>query len=362
LVLRESVDTDLTGRDYPTADILIEAATELGRCAGELVAASGTAAVVPFTTAVQALRDSIADVGDENLFVDDRRLLRLAADASGAAAVSGFDELYPVTLAPRYAVELALTGKPGRQISVAAVRRSVATRFPRVVLPVQELDALVTAAMPGLVRRGDIYAPATTRDSTSTGTTGTMLTPTAAPEAATRLIASFRHNRALTLCTTPKRYVRAIRDLAESFDVEVLDVAELVVKATKGLAATYDVQWPFAVGIDAGPKSGTDWANLQSLVREAVEPRWTECLSADRPLLIVNAGPLARYGLLHLLAQLLDVGTARPAARWLLVAMHAHQPVPMLEGEQVPLGPSRWITLPADLSTLVAATRQTSNS
>jgi len=361
IALRESADPDLTGREYPTADVLIEAATELGRTADELVSAPESTGVIPFATAVQALRAAVAEVGGGNLTGDDRRLLRLAADASEAAVVSGFDELYAATLEPQHAVELALSGKPGRKISEVSVRKSVATRFPRVALPAaaHELDALVTAAMPGLVRRGDIYEPATTRPSTGTGSTGTILTPTAAPEAATRLKESLRRNGALTLCTTPKRYVRAVRNLAASFDVEVLDVADLVVEATKELAATYGVDWPFVLGVDAGPRSGVDWANLTSLVREAVEPRWTERLATDRPLLIVNAGPLTRYGLGRLLARLLDVGHPRPAARWLLVAMHASQAVPQLDGEQVPLGPSRWIALPADLSTLVDTVRHT---
>lgn len=361
IALRDSADPDLTGREYPTADVLIEAATELGRTADELVAAPESPAVIPFATAVQALRAAVADVGGGYLTNDDRRLLRLAADASDAAAASGFDELYLVALDPQHAVELALSGKPGRQISEVAVRKSVATRFPRVALPsaAHELDALVRAAMPGLVRRGDIYQPATTRHSTGVGSTATILTPTAAPEAATRLTESLRRNGALTLCTTPKRYVRATRDLAASFDVEILDVADLVVEATKQLAATYDVEWPFVLGVDAGPKNGNDWSNLNSLVHEAVEPRWTERLATDRPLLIVNAGPLARYGLSRLLAHLLDVGNPRPAGRWLLVAMYAHQAIPQLEGAPVPLGPSRWITLPADLSTLVDSVRHT---
>jgi len=350
IALHESADPDETGRDFPTADVLIEAATELGRAADALVADG----VVPFATASQALRDAVVEVGALSLTTDDRRLLRLAADASDIASLSGFDELYPVTLDPQQAVELALSGKPGRQISEIAVRKSVSTRFPRVTLPAaaHELDALVTSAMPGLVRRGDIYEPATTRHSTVTGTSVTILAPTAVPEAATRLRESLRRHGALTLCTTPKRYQRAAQDLAAIFDVDVLDVANLVVEATKVLAATHGIEWPFVLGVDAGPKAGGDWTNLTGLVQQAVEPSWNERLAIDKPLLIINAGPLARYRLGRLLAHLLDVGNPRPAARWLLVAMQASQSVPQLEGKPVPLGPSRWITLPAEISTL----------
>ena len=353
VALREGADPDLTGRGFPTADVLLEAAAELGRAADELVGATEGTGVIPAVTAVAALQAAVDEVGAAGL-TDDRRLLRLAAAAADVAALSGFDELYPVDLKAGVAVELALSGKPGRQISEAAVRRSVATRFPHVALPAvaHELDDLVKKAMPGLVRRGDIYEPATTRHSPGTASSGTILAPTALSEAGMRLRGSLRRHGALTLCTTPKRYVRTARDLAERFDVDTLDVAELLVTATRELAADYEIDWRFVLGVDAGPRSGSDWANLVGLVQEAVETRWAERLTTPRPLLIVNAGPLVRYGLGRLLAHLLDVGHPRPAARWLLVAMHASQAVPQLEGEPVPLGPSRWITLPSDVTTL----------
>ena len=69
-----------------------------------------------------------------------------------------------------------------------------------------------------------------------------------------------------------------------------------------------------------------------------------------QPLLILNAGPLVRYGMAEASLDLLDVGTPRPAARWLLVAKQVNQAVPLAGGQAVPLGPSGWLDLPADLS------------
>ncbi|MEU4450203.1 BREX system serine/threonine kinase PglW [Nocardioides sp. NPDC023903] len=354
IALHETADPDGTGREYPTADVLIETAAELGSEADALI----TEGVVALTVASRRLREVADEIGGEVLSLDDRGLLRLGAEASTNAAVSGFDELYPRDLDAKSALELALSGKPGRQISEISVRKSVKTRFPMVDLPTaaHELDELVTAVMPGMVRRGDVYEPATARDSSITGTTGTMLPPTAIPEAAVRLQESLRRHGALTLCTTPKRYLKASTDLTTFFDVEVLDVAALLVEATKETAASYDIAWPFVLGVDAGEKGGSDWANLTGLVREAVEPRWHQRIATESPLLVVNPGPLVRYGMSSLLAHLLDVGNPRPAARWLLVAMQAHQAVPRLEGQPVPLGPSGWITLPSDLSALALST------
>ena len=351
IALHDGADPDETGRDFPPADVLIDAATELGHAADRLVEGDK---VVPFAVATQALRDEVADTAAVTVMTDDRRMIRLAADASETAELSGFDELYPATLPTQGAVELALSGKPGRQISEAAVRRSVQTRFPCVELPdnSHDLDPLVAAALPGMVRRDGIYEPASTRPTTVTGTAtllGTVVVATPGSEVVSRLHDSISRHGALTLCVPPSRYVRQARELADMFEVEVLDVSHLVVEAAKEFATSHTIEWPFVVDADAKAREGSDWANLARLVQAAVEPRWTRAMSSDRPLLLTHAGPLQRYGLGHLLASLLDVGTDRPAARWLLVAMQASQNVPMLDGKPVPLGPSGWLTLPSDL-------------
>lgn len=351
IALHESVDPDETGREFPPADILIDAAAELGRVADKLVEGDR---VVPYAVAAQALNIEIVDTAAGPVMTDDRRMVRLAADASDTAELSGFDELYPATLPVEKAVELALSGKPGRQISETAVRRSVHTRFPSIDLPLNshDLDPLVEAALPGMVRRDGIYEPASTRPTTVTGTTtmlGSMVVASPGSEVVGRLYDSLSRHSALTLCVPPSRYLRQTRDLADTFGVDVLDVSQLVVEATKELAAQHGIDWGFVVGADATTREGVDWANLTRLVQSAVEPRWTASIATDRPVLLTHAGPLQRYGLGHLVAKLLDVGTERPAARWLLVAMHANQAVPTLDAKPVPLGPSGWLTLPSDL-------------
>ena len=217
--------------------------------------------VVPFAVATQALRDEVADTAAATVMTDDRRMIRLAADASETAELSGFDELYPATLPTQVAVELALSGKPGRQISEAAVRRSVQTRFPCVELPdnSHDLDPLVAAALPGMVRRDGIYEPASTRPTTVTGTTtllGTVVVAAPGSEVVSRLHDSISRHGALTLCVPPSRYVRQTRDLADLFEVDVLDVSHLVVEAAKEFAAGHTIEWPFVVDADAKAREG----------------------------------------------------------------------------------------------------------
>ena len=353
IALREKADPDESGQEFPPADILTETAIELGRRADELVA-SGV--VVPFATANAALHDIASESGASTLVaLTGRRLLVLAASVSTKAAVSGFDELYPVNLDPQEAVERALRGKPGRRISESSVRQSVAARFPKVELPAaaHRLDALVSAVLPGVVNHNGVYELASeARSSTYTATGLTVFAPVAVAEAAAKLEESLARHGAVTLTTPPKRYVKASRELRNRYGIEVLDVADLVVTATRALAIEHGASWEFVLGVDASQKGSADWLQLAHLVQQAVTPAWEARLASDTPLLIVNAGPLVRYGMAGLLSTLLDVGTPRPAARWLLVAKQGSQAVPLLEGKPVPLGPSGWVELPADLSLL----------
>ena len=361
IALRETADPDDLRQEFPPADILTETAIELGRRADELVATG----IVPFATAHAALSDIVTEAGASPLIgLTGRRLLTLAAAVSTKTAVSGFDELYPLDLDPRQAVERALRGKPGRRISESNVRRTVAARFPQVELPAasHRLDALVSAVLPGVVNRNGVYELASeVRASTHTASSLTHFAPVAVAEAAAKLKESLSRKGALTLTTPPKRYVKTAHELPKRYGVEVLDVASLVVNATRALAVQHGASWEFVLGVDAEKQGGAEWSNLMGFVQQAVTPVWEERLASDTPLLILHAGPLVRYGMSGLLSALLDVGTPRLAARWLLVAKQGNQAVPLLEGKPVPLGPSGWIELPADLSLLAdpANTRST---
>ena len=251
IALRETADPDESGQEFPPADILTETAIELGRRADELV----TAGVVPFATANAALHDIASEAGASTVIaLTGRGLLTLAASVSTKAAVSGFDELYPVDLDPQQAVERALRGKPGRRISESAVRRSVAARFPQVELPAasHRLDALVSAVLPGIVNHNGVYELASeARSATHTASGLTVFAPVAVAEAAVKLEESLSRNGALTLTTPPKRYVKTAQELSNRYAVEVLDIASLVVMAARALADRAGASWEVVLGADA---------------------------------------------------------------------------------------------------------------
>lgn len=355
VALHESSDPEQTGSDHPAADLLTELAGELGDTADGLVE---DGRIVPFSQASEALRDVWLRVAGTDAFgmITERRLLRLAAAASMTAEVSaGFDELYPTSLDAVSALEAALRGKPGRSISVDAVRRSVSARFPDVQIPASQaqLDAIVHKVLPGVQRNGDTYAVQTARTRTQEATRTHVGFMAASPDASRALQTSFARRSALTLCTASKDYARTARDLPSLYTAQglaVLDAAALLVDATKKLASQFQIKWDFVVEMDAKPHSTPDWAQLSQLVRQAVTPAWHHALTQDAPLLIVNVSALVRYGMTPLLAELLDLGTPRPAARWLLVARDGRNELPLLDGEPVPVGPAGWLDLPSDLS------------
>ena len=139
--------------------------------------------------------------------------------------------------------------------------------------------------------------------------------------------------------------------LERSYGVTTVDVAAALLNAIRALADHDGVDWELVLRSDAA-QVGPDWDALRGLVADAARTPWAAIVADERPLLLVNAAPLARYGLLPQLSELLDQGTPRPAARWLLVPRRGSQPVPTLDGHPVPLGANRFIDLPHDLSLL----------
>jgi hypothetical protein len=251
LALSEDAAASEDGDSLPSADFLTDVAVELGSTADDLVARG----VVPASTAITKIRDVVEELdGGGHWQVSDMRLLRLAAAVSHTAAVSGFQELYPRALQVKEALDLAMRGKPGRSISQAAVQRTLSARFPHLDEPLPKgdrLDALVRELYPELVNRNGVYAPKSTALS-STGTVSTtQFAPTSAAEVTRKLTESLDRHSALTLTVAPKRYVAATKVLASTFDVHVLDLAGLVVSATREQIEKAGGMWHGLLGYDA---------------------------------------------------------------------------------------------------------------
>jgi len=299
----------------------------------------------------------LRSLSDGGVGLNDDRLLRLAAAASGAAALSSMGELYPRTLSPADAVEHALRGAAVRELPEASVRRRVTGRFPTVTeIPARPLlDELVERALPGMRWEDDRYTVRDTLGGSSRAGSRSLTQLGSIPpsEVVRALVDSLESHSARTLCVHPQVHDETSRQLASEFGVHVIDVAAEIVRALRSTAASKNVRWDVVLRADAQALTTFDAKNLRSLVRLGFTGPWAKILARTEPLLLMNIGPLLRFGMGESLATVFDLAAPRPAARWVLVPRLRSQAVPTADGHQLPLGPDKWIDLPivpADLT------------
>lgn len=353
LLATEAPETDIT----PPASTRIDHAIALGRRAVTL--AETTDGPVPSVRAVEALRQIDPPEGMAPL--DDARLLRLAAGASGSIAVSARDELYRRGLDPAAALRHsgAAYNAPGGRLPVEALAERVRLRFSEAapLPPRPALDGLLDAVGSPLVwadEQACYIVPAA-------GSTGTSLSPriptwldtrpadsTAATEVTRRLRDSVAQRSFLALGVEPRLLDRAPDVLAERFALTVLDVTGLLLDRMRALASESGIPWDTVLAADAAEPASYDGQGLRGLVAAALPAVDDALAAATGPVLLVEAAPLARYDALDRLARLADHTTARAAAVWLLLPADDVTGAPTLDREPVPVySPAQWLRLPA---------------
>jgi serine/threonine protein kinase len=308
-------------------------------------------------TALHAL--STVPVPDRLTPPGDDRLLRIAAAASRSAAVGSRGEIYPRGLDAQEAIRLTLAGISAArlQLTPELLSARVAGRFPEAQpLPARPaLDRLVSAVDPTLQWNGTSYgAPTETTGSllsTQHGLTvlGTHLVGQPFNAVDARLRASLEASGYLTLAVDPRRQDQATRALAATYGLTVVNITETLMNAAKQLAATSGVDWGFLLAVDAKDPNSLDRTQLDRFVGEALNSVLPDLLARTEPLLLVDAAPLGRYHQQRWLADLADLATKRPAARWLLVPHRDSAGPPALDAHvAVPLGADGYLTLGVD--------------
>lgn len=307
--------------------------------------------------ALNALRTVKPPLGQEPL--TDDRILKLATAASKSAAVGGRGEIYPRGLNAAEAMRLTLTGTAvSRQGLTAEVLASkVLGRFPEAQsLPSRPaLDRLLIEVDPGLTWNGTSYGSADSTSgsilSTQLGLTGMGARVIGPPfdEIDARLTSSLKANGYLTLAVDPRRIDRAATELATNYGLEVVNLTSMLVTAAKKFARQNGIDWGFLLTVDAKSASSTDKAQLDRFVDSTLKQVLPEILNQPRPLLLTDAAPFGRYHQEHWLAELADLATPRPAARWVLVPHRASGGPPTLDSHvAVPLGSDGYLTLGTD--------------
>ncbi len=296
------------------------------------------------------------------------RLLRLAVSASEHAAMTPRQELYRRGLPAARAVLLGAGALLGaRQLSVEQVQQRIAARYPEAqAIPGRpELDRLLEAAGVRLVwndaRRcfeqeviGSSLTGSGTQTRTPSGSSHPILMSSVAVDAAAEEVEDLERRIArllngdggfLALTTEPKRLSRAEREL-ERLGFARLSLERLLLDAMRSQALSLNAQWPVVLEADSADTNERAWRQLQQLVQRA-SPAVAERLDAlDRPTVLVNAGLLARYGILSLL-QPLQERTRRGPGVVMLIPGDGMHTMPVIDESPLPVvHPSDWARAP----------------
>lgn len=296
------------------------------------------------------------------------RLLRLAASASRTAALSSRQELYPRGMAPLQALRQslgALLGTP--ELSAQQIQDRVRGRYPEAApLPGRPaLDHLLEAAGAPLVWDADAdhgrgaYRLSTLSSAPTAGTSTAFTRHGTRPDAGAddaehseaaaveqRLQRALRQGGLLVLGVPPRlaRHAEAalLRRFAapgsEPAPLTRLNLDALLLDALRAQAAAARVDWRLVLAADAADPGSRDRANLQRLVQRTLPALRAALLQSPAPLLLVNPGLLARYGLLDLVTEL-EACAGRPGhtpGAWLLLPS-SRQGLPTIDGAAVPL-------------------------
>ena len=136
-----------------------------------------------------------------------------------------------------------------------------------------------------------------------------------------RLQRALKDGAFLVLQVDPRRYEQAVQRLIQRYPLEIVDLEGLFLDSLMAAAAQAGVQWELVLKTDTVPQ-GPDWDKLLLLVARAMPAIEQRLRSAERTLLVIYPGLLARYDQMDLLARLSqDVGRANA-----LKSPHKSQP------------------------------------
>jgi hypothetical protein len=392
--VRAAVETELsrrqtrwtlrrTGKRILIADNTQERGEELADYAealGQL--ADECAEQQPLLSPVRALERIRAVPAPESFAgLSNHRLLRLAVAASQGAALSSRAEFYPRGMPAERSVELAQGALLGtRALSVAEVISRIQGRYPEAqALPGRpHLDSLMQKLELGFQWDGNFELG---------GVRGAYCLPQAglssyASRARTtfyytqheegdlnaareidRFISTVQNSidsaRFLALSVRPRQWQRAKERLRSTFNFQIISFDELLLRHLHQLCDGMNKppKWEVVLKADAAEPTSVDWSRLQGLVKKVLPTMAEEIKQADRPVLLTEAGLIARYDLINswlsdLRQHLMNAQQAQALA--LLLANDVATAGAVIDSVSVPSGagskefariPSAWLML-----------------
>lgn len=352
-VARDAGDQAILLTSGEDSDPRVAAIRDLARVVEEaLEAADGP---IPPIAALSLVADH--PIAEAVGVADPGRLLSVVAATSPNGAVSGRGELYSRGMPAKDSVRVVVSGQAGHAVlSESWLRRAVLARFPEASpLPERpDLDALVEKAQPDFKWDGRNYTRQSGGSTSLIPSHTRLMTIPGAPARSfdavdARLRESLTARSAVVLAADPRRIGDAPAALVARFGVTEFNVTSALLEGMREVASDKGIAWGFLLRVDAKDPASSDRAKLAELAELALQHVWPPVAQSPHPLLLTNVDVLARYGLLGRVETLLDLATARPAARWILVPFHSSQSAPMFDDEPVPLPPDGWVPLPGQL-------------
>ena len=294
------------------------------------------------------------------------RRAALAVAAAPTLELSAAGEVHHRDLPASVALAATLRGMgAGQRLKADEIRGRVRSRFPALApLPQRpRLDELVDEAHVGL--HFDMRVQAYVTTAAAPDTTGLV------PRSATRLAslpadphsievqrfarvlaASARERSFLALSVGPDvRPSRLQSVLVADHNAEILDVTAELIAAMKSVTAQTGPSWTVVQAADAAEVGSRAHRGLTAVVDRAMPVLLSTLRARVRagggPLVLVDAGPLARYGHLAALTEVTDLSSARARAVWLVVpSSTADRGGSMLDGVALPLSaPAQFVSV-----------------
>jgi hypothetical protein len=333
------------------ADLTLDWIKQIAEVADKLASGQGVAVQAAVTHELQSIP---APANLPRIAPD--RLARIAAAASKTAAVGSRGEIYRRELEAQEALRLTLAGISASrtQLTPETLARRVTARFPEAesLPPRPALDRLVAAVNPKLTWNGTAFvAPTETSHSVLSTQHGLTVFGGAGPVQPidlidSRLQSSINLAGYLTLAVDPRMQDQAAEAISERYKVTVVNLTKALINSMKETAKKSNVDWTLVLSADSKDTGSKDWGNLNRLVSEAMNSVLPEILAKPEPILFTDPAPLGRYHQYNWLADLSDLSTTRPAARWLLVPHRDSAGPPTLDSHvPVPLGADGFLTI-----------------
>ena len=356
-------DDDASEAMADHAHAAIRYADRLGAIAESLVD------VLPPASPAKAIERLRSVVPPPDVQLDDRRLLTLAATASGRACLSpNRMELYPRNMPALEALKLASGALAGlEQIPVRELHQRVHDRYPAAELLADRplLDQLVDKAELGLIwnpeaeydrelhlkgayvrRRSDEFPTASGLSLLSSSSRGHSSRRVRSEDqdiidACEERLAANRVNRGYLVIQCEHDWgMLAIQALTTAYpELQRVDIESDLIACMKEISARMKIDWTTVIVADAAKPCTTDAENLRRLVKEALKPIMQRLVASTAPLLLTNLGLLARYDQITVLDTLRDcAGTlSGPPGVWVVAPVASFMTHPSIDGVAVPI-------------------------